>query len=103
MADPGSVAPQKPARARGLALVGGVVARRYRGANLDTIAGVRRELGRLYREARAGRIDPGDATKLAFVLVSIVKVAEAAEFDARLRELEARRADRSATDETRAA
>lgn len=101
MADPGIVATPKPARTRGLALVGG--GRRYRGANLDTISGVRRELGRLYREARAGRIDPGDATKLAYVLVSIVKVAEAAEFDARLRGLEARRADHSATDETRAA
>ena len=101
MADPGGVAVPKPALGRGLALVGG--GRRYRGANLDTILGVRRELARLYRDARAGRIDPGDATKLAFLLVRIVKVAEAAEFDARLRGLEARRADHSATDETRPA
>ena len=101
MAERATVAPAKPERGRGLVLVGG--GRRYRGANLDTVAGVRRELGRLYREARGGRIDPSDATRFAYVLLSIVKVAEAAEFDARLRQLEQRNAEPATDGAARAA
>ena len=103
MVDPAAVAPPKRARGRALALVGGGTMRRYRGANLDTISGVRRELARLYREARAGRIDPSDATRFAYVLLSIVKVAEAAEFDARLRQLEQRNAEPATDGAARAA
>ena len=33
-------------------------------ARLDTMARVRRELARVYREARAGRLDVADASKL---------------------------------------
>lgn len=99
MADSAPIAGQKSAPRCGLTLAARGV-RRYRGQNLDTAVGIRRELGRLYREARAGRIDPGDATKLAYVLLAIVRVAEAASFDERLDRLERTVADRRATGTT---
>jgi len=57
---------------------------------LDTAAGILRELGRVYRSARAGELPMADATKLAFILGLMARIVEGAEFEARLDRLEAR-------------
>jgi len=49
-------------------------ARRITPTKLTTLAEVRTELAALYRQTRAGRIDPGDATKMAFILGEIRKI-----------------------------
>ena len=41
--------------------------------NLHDASAIRRELGAVYRDMRAGRIDPADGTKLAYVLDAIRK------------------------------
>ncbi len=40
---------------------------------LDTLSGVRQEMGRVYRLANNGRIDPKDANALVFMLAQIVR------------------------------
>jgi len=42
--------------------------------NLKTRQDVRRELGRLYRDARSGVVETQDATRLAYVLSTISKI-----------------------------
>jgi hypothetical protein len=56
---------------------------------LDTLPRVRRELAKLYREARQRRLDVGDATRLAYVLQVIAKILEGSELERRLEALEA--------------
>ena len=45
--------------------------------NLSSLEKVRFEMSRVYRDARAGAIEAGDATKLVFMLGEIVKVFKA--------------------------
>jgi hypothetical protein len=61
-----------------------------RRARLDTMARVRRELARVYREARAGRLDVADASKLANILQIMGRMIETSEVEARLDALERR-------------
>ena len=61
---------------------------RLRPTKLDTIKNVRTELGRLYRDAREGRIATADATRLAFILGEIRKAIVDADIEARLTALE---------------
>jgi len=49
---------------------------------------VRREMGKLYREARAGRIDTRDATRLAYILGEMLKLFAVRELEARVKVLE---------------
>ena len=56
---------------------------------LDTAARVRRELARVYADARAGRMPWADATKAAFVLTAIARILDDAELEARIARLEA--------------
>ena len=56
--------------------------------DLRNAAAIRRELGSVYRDMRAGRIDPADGTKLAYVLDAIRKAYEAEVLAARLEILE---------------
>jgi len=49
---------------------------------------IRRELAQLYREARAGTLEPGVATKLAHILQLVLKAYEKSELQARLEQLE---------------
>lgn len=56
--------------------------------DLRDAAAIRRELGSVYRDMRAGRIDPADGTKLAYVLDAIRKAYEAEVLAARLEILE---------------
>lgn len=61
---------------------------------LDTADRVRRELARVYKDARCRRIEAGDASKLASVLGLIVRIVETSDFERRIDALEARIADR---------
>ena len=56
--------------------------------DLHTLDDVRREMGKLYREARSGRIDTRDATRLAYILGELVKVFAVRELEARVKVLE---------------
>ncbi len=56
---------------------------------LNTVGGVVTELGRIYREARRGELDVGDATRLAYILREIRCALELSEFEKRLEALEA--------------
>jgi hypothetical protein len=49
---------------------------------------IRRELGAVYRDMRAGRIASQDGTRLAFVLNLLVRACETTEQDLRLERLE---------------
>ena len=55
---------------------------------LRTIDDVRAELARLYRDAKAGRRDVSDASRLANMLFILGRMIEGAEFEARLEKLE---------------
>ena len=57
---------------------------------LNTIGDVRREMGTIYREARAGKLDISDAGRLAYVLNGIAKLVEVELIEGRLAELERR-------------
>tara|TARA_R110000824_G_scaffold19504_2_gene75403 strand:+ start:5262 stop:5531 length:270 start_codon:yes stop_codon:yes gene_type:complete len=61
--------------------------RRYR-ARLDTVGNVSRELAKLYREARSGKIDISDASKLSNMLAIIGRIIGDSELEARISELE---------------
>jgi hypothetical protein len=55
---------------------------------LSTLAHVRVELARVYRDARHGVISTADAGRLAFVLTQTAKVIEGCDLERRLRLLE---------------
>ncbi|MHB1333208.1 MAG: hypothetical protein ACYCY1_11475 [Sulfuriferula sp.] len=55
---------------------------------LSTIDAVRREMARLYREAKAGNIPTADASRLAFILGQVGKLIEIGTLEARLNALE---------------
>lgn len=57
---------------------------------LDSIGGVLRELGRVYREARRGQLATDEASRLVTVLREMRCCIEGSEVEARLRALEAR-------------
>ena len=58
---------------------------------LDSVGGVVRELGRIYRQARKGELDVGDATRLAMILREIRCALEVSDFEARLLAVEQRK------------
>lgn len=55
---------------------------------LGTLRGVRREMARVYADARCRHLDPADATKFAYVLTAIQKALEAETLEARIAKLE---------------
>ena len=57
---------------------------------LDTVGGVVTELGRVYRQARRGDLDIGDATRLAYILRELRCALEAGDIEARIEALEKR-------------
>ena len=59
--------------------------------DLHTLDDVRREMGKLYREARSGRIDTRDATRLAYILGEMVKLFAVRELEARVKVLEGKK------------
>ena len=58
--------------------------RRPPGPRLDSMAAVRRELARLYKEARAGGLEVAAASKLANVLQILGRMIEGAELEKRI-------------------
>jgi len=61
--------------------------RRYR-CKLDTLQDVRREMAKVYREARSGLLDTQDATKLTWVMQAVGRVIEGSDLEARVSALE---------------
>lgn len=55
---------------------------------LHTIDDIRLELGRVYNDMRDGSLDPGDGTKLAYVLGQMVRIFETRELEQRTEALE---------------
>ena len=64
-------------------------------ARLDTVRRVRREMARVYAEARDGRRPVGDAARLAYILVQIGRMIDGAELERRIEALEQGRAGSS--------
>jgi hypothetical protein len=58
--------------------------------NLSTSEDVRREMARVYREARSRQIEPSEATKLVFILTQILRAHEQVVLEVRIAELEQR-------------
>ncbi len=56
--------------------------------DLRSPAAVRRELASLYRDARSGKLDPGAATKLGYLLELLRKAFETTDLQERLDLLE---------------
>lgn len=59
-----------------------------RGPRLDSVRSVRREMSRLYREARGKLLPIADCSRLANVLFMIGRLIEGAELEARIALLE---------------
>lgn len=64
---------------------------------LDTVAGVRREMVRLYAEARYGQLDTQDASRLGNLLAIVARLIESSDLERRLTDLEAAQEGRSET------
>lgn len=62
---------------------------RYR-CKLDTMQDVRREMAKVYREARSELIDPATASKLVWCLQAVGKVIEGSDLEKRIEALEAK-------------
>lgn len=61
--------------------------KRYR-CKLDTANDVKKELSKLYREARSGLVATSDATKLGWLLGEIRKTIETSDIEKRIEQLE---------------
>jgi len=61
---------------------------RRRGPVLESLTDVRREMARVYRHMRHGRIDTQDATRMTYVLTQIAKIIQTTELDARIEAVE---------------
>lgn len=61
--------------------------------NLSSSADVRRELTKVYRDVRQGRLDPSEGTKLGYMLDLMRKMIEAEELEKRLARIEASNSD----------
>ena len=57
-------------------------------AKLDTVVGVRQEQALIYREARTGKLETSDLTKLMYCLNIIRQTIESGEIEVRLDALE---------------
>lgn len=63
---------------------------RYR-CKLDSLQDVKREMTKVYREARSGLVDVQDATKLVWCLQAVGKVIEGSDLEKRIENLEAQK------------
>ena len=55
---------------------------------LNELEDVRREMARVYREARSGKMDASEAGRFAYILTGIGKLIEATEIEKRLAQME---------------
>lgn len=60
---------------------------------LHNAHGIRRELAALYRAARLGDVDPGDASKLGSLLGLMLRAVETTDIEQALAEIENRKKD----------
>jgi hypothetical protein len=67
---------------------------------LATLQQVRREMSRVYRDARNGKITTSNGSRLTFMLLSIAKLLEPAAIEQRVDEIEAKVACLDVTPET---
>ena len=58
--------------------------------NLSSSEDVRREMAKVYREARSRQIEPSEATKLVFILTQILRAHEQVILEGRITQLEQR-------------
>ena len=58
---------------------------------LTKIEHIRDELARVYRHARAGKIETQEATRLTYILNILAKIIETSELEERVRMLEEKR------------
>lgn len=65
-------------------------AKRIPPIKLDTLRNIRDEMGRVYREARAGSIDTRDLTRFCFALTQLRDVVIALDIEIRIEALEGR-------------
>jgi hypothetical protein len=63
---------------------------RRRRPDLATLSAVRREMGRVYRDMRAKKIESQHGTRLTYVLTAIGKLTEGSEMQKRVEALEQR-------------
>jgi len=63
---------------------------RYR-CKLDTLGDVKREMARVYREARSGIVQISDGSKLIYMLGLVGRVIEGSDLEARIDALENRK------------
>ena len=56
--------------------------------SLHSLEALKREMGKVYRDMRQGRIDTQDGTRLVYVLSQMAKVHEIAVLEKRLTDLE---------------
>jgi hypothetical protein len=56
--------------------------------NLHNLEAIKREMGKVYRDMRQGRIESQDGTRLVYVLGQMAKVHEIAVLEKRLAQLE---------------
>ena len=63
---------------------------RYR-AKLDSMQDVRREMAKVYREARSGVVEVVDGTKLVWMLQAVGKVIEGSDLEKRIEILEGKK------------
>ena len=61
---------------------------RHPSPRLGTAAEVRMEMARLYREARTGQVEVGDATKLAYILTQLATLMRIDDLEQRTAALE---------------
>ncbi len=55
---------------------------------LATVDDCRREMARVYREAKTAKLDMADASRLVYMLTSIAKMIELGQLEQRITELE---------------
>ncbi|WP_255398958.1 hypothetical protein [Nitrosovibrio sp. Nv6] len=55
---------------------------------LNELEDIRREMARVYREARGGAMDTSEAGRLAYILTGIGKLIEATDIEKRLLQME---------------
>ena len=75
-------------RQKSLAAPNVVVLRTRRGPELATLLDVRREMSRVYRQCRSGKLRPEDGSRYTYMLSQIGRVLEIVEVDARIEALE---------------
>jgi len=82
------IAPTRPEKPLKGQLLAPAPSSRPRRPVLQTLPDVRREMARVYRQMRHGRIDTQDATRMTYVLTQIAKIIQTVELEARIEAVE---------------